>query len=134
MEPNDRTAPRTALVMCDRDGVITHWDAAAEEYFGHASTDAIGAPVRMIVPEEFRDGHDAGVARAMAGGARHLEGAATHLPVLHADGAVVCHPARFNHVMAADGSLVAAVAVVGPPAPGAEPWSPIDDAADDDHG
>ena len=114
-----------ALVMCDSDGTIIHWSPAAEEWFGHRSRDVMGRSVELIIPVEFRAAHRTGLARAMGGGERHLEGAATHLPLLYADGRVVCHPARFNHIDSAEGRLVAAVAVLGPVAPDQAPWSPV---------
>lgn len=118
---------RHAAVMCDDAGRIIHRDDAAEEMFGHARGDVLGASVELLVPEELRAPHRAGLARAMGGGERHLEGAATHLPVLHADGNVVRHPARFNHVSNPWGALVAAVAVFGPATPDEQPWAPIAD-------
>ncbi len=115
-----------AIVMCDTAGSITNWNDAAEEFFGHRRADVLGQSVELIVPAEFREGHLAGLRRAMNGGERHLEGAATHLPVLHADGTIVCHPARFNHVTTATDELVAAVAVFGPAAPDQEPWATVE--------
>jgi PAS domain S-box-containing protein len=114
-----------AIVMVDTDGNVTYWDATAEQFFGHRSADVLGRSIEAMVPEEFREQHRQGLRRAMSGGERHLVGAATHLPVLHADGTVVCHGARFNHITTGDNQLVAAVAVFGPPAPDAAPWTPI---------
>lgn len=119
-----------AIVMCDAEGIVTHWSDEAERFFGHERGEVIGKPVAVIVPDDFRDAHHAGLERAMSGGERHLEGAATHLPVRHADGAIVCHPARFNHIETAEGDLVAAVAVFGAATPDQEPWAPIN--VDDD--
>lgn len=114
-----------AIVMCDADGMITYWDDMAEHHFGYLRAEVINRPVATIVPEEFRDRHLDGVDRAMSGGERHLVGAATHLPVLHADGNIVCHAARFNHILTADDQLIAAVATFGPAAPDQLPWSPV---------
>ena len=120
-----------ATVMIDADGNVTHWDTTAERFLGYSATDMLGQPVERIVPVEYRERHRAGVRRAVSGGELHLEGAATHLPFLHADGTVCCHPARFNHLFTGDGKLIAAAAVFGPPAPDREPWSPIDAGPDD---
>ena len=114
-----------AIVMIDADGNITHWDATAEQFLGYSTEAMLGQPIDLIVPVEFRNQHRDGLRRAMSGGERHLEGAATHLPVLHADGTVSCHPARFNHLFTSDGQLIAAAAVFGPPTPGQKPWAPI---------
>jgi PAS domain S-box-containing protein len=115
-----------AIVMVNSDGNVTYWDTVAEQFFGHTSSDVIGRPIEVIIPEEFREPHRNGLHRAMTGGERHLEGAATHLPVLHADGTIVCHPARFNHISDPTNHLIAAAAVFGPAAPDQAPWTPIE--------
>jgi PAS domain S-box-containing protein len=114
-----------AIVIVDSEGTVTHWDPTAEQFFGHSASDVIGRSIELIIPEEFRQPHRAGLHRAMSGGERHLEGAATHLPVLHADGTVACHPARFTHISDPTGRLVAAAAVFGPPTPEQAHWTPI---------
>lgn len=117
-----------AIVMIDAAGHVTHWDDTAEVLFGHASADMMGRAIDRIVPPEFRASHRGGIERVMGGGERHLEGAATHLPVLHADGRIVCHPARFHHLCTGDDRMIAAAAVFGPAAPDRAPWSAISDA------
>lgn len=114
-----------AIVMVDPDGTVVHWNDVAESLFGYSSEDAVGRNVEFLVPEEYLDEHRTGLMRAMAGGERHLEGAATHLPVRYADGRVVAHPARFNHISDPLGALVAAVATFGPSALDVEPWTPV---------
>jgi PAS domain S-box-containing protein len=53
------TAP-DAFITLDRDGRITTWNAAAERLFGWKQDEAVGRTMReLIVPEEFRDRHDA---------------------------------------------------------------------------
>jgi hypothetical protein len=85
----------------------------------------VGRSIDVIIPAEFRERHHHGLGRAMSGGERHLEGAATHLPVLLADGTVVVHPARFNHITTAENKLIAATAVFGPAKPDQAAWTPI---------
>jgi PAS domain S-box-containing protein len=39
-----------AVVICDRDGVIRVWNAAAERLFGFAPTEALGSSLDLIIP------------------------------------------------------------------------------------
>lgn len=116
-----------AVVMVDASGDVVVWDANAERWFGHGRDAVLGRPIDSLVPEEYRTAHRQGLERVMSGGECRLEGAATHLPVRHADGDIVSHPARFHHLRDPHGCPIGAVAVFGPPTPDHPPWSPIPD-------
>jgi PAS domain S-box-containing protein len=116
-----------ALVIADRDGTIIYWNTVAEELFGYPAHEAIGSPVDLIVPEQFRDPHWEGFRRVMAGGERHLQGAATHIPVRVHTGQVHAFPGRFIHIDEPGGNPIGALAVFTPRAGGEQPWTPIDD-------
>jgi PAS domain S-box-containing protein len=115
----------SAIVVVDRTGRIVHWNEEAEEYFGYANAEAVGQRVDLIVPEDQRDRHWEGFDRVMAGGERHLEGAAINLPVRHRNGDVLAFPARFNHLFDPHGHAVGAVAVFGARHGDEQPWTPI---------
>ena len=55
-----------AVVICDRDGVIRFWNAAAERLFGFTRSDALGKSLDLIIPERLRERHWAGFTRTMA--------------------------------------------------------------------
>jgi len=57
-----------AVVICDRDGVIRFWNAAAERLFGFTRSDAVGKSLDLIIPERLRKRHWAGYDKAMASG------------------------------------------------------------------
>jgi PAS domain S-box-containing protein len=120
----------TAMVVADAEGRIVHWDTVAQELFGHAAEEAMGRPVDLIVPEEYRSRHWDAFHRAMATGECRLDGAATNLPTLHRDGSVRVIPGRFVFLVDPRGTPVGAMAIYAPPAGGEEPWGPIVDAAD----
>jgi PAS domain S-box-containing protein len=62
----------TAIVRVDRDGMIVHWNAAAEQLFGFAASEAIGSPLEMIIPPPSHAGHRQGFARFVATGVKTL--------------------------------------------------------------
>jgi PAS domain S-box-containing protein len=115
-----------AIVATDKNGHITHWDDGAEEFFGYAATEAIGRPVDLIVPEEMRERHWEGFHRVMAGGERHLEGAAINLPVRVRSGEVLAFPARFAQADGPHGEPVGAMAVFARRTAHEQPWTPIE--------
>src|SRR6185295_14230047 len=58
-----------AFVASDADGVITGWNAAAEQMFGLPRDKALGQPLaETIVPPSLRDAHRAGLARFLEAG------------------------------------------------------------------
>ncbi|RYC28877.1 GGDEF and EAL domain-containing protein [Lichenibacterium minor] len=63
-----------AIVCSDENGTISFWNAAAERMFGFNCVEAVGMPLTSIIPPEFRAGHEAGMARVLAGGERRLAG------------------------------------------------------------
>src|SRR5262245_16035794 len=44
-----------AIITKNLDGIITSWNDAAERMFGYTAAEAIGKPVRMIIPEDRQD-------------------------------------------------------------------------------
>ena len=63
-----------AIVLATPDGIITHWNPAAETMFGWKASEALGRPLSIFIPERFHAAHDAGMARVSAGGATKLFG------------------------------------------------------------
>ena len=59
-----------AVIICDRDGVIRLWNAAAERLFGFTPAEALGSSLDFIIPEPLRERHWAGFTRTMAMGKR----------------------------------------------------------------
>ena len=75
-----------AVVCADAEGRITSWNIAAETMFGHKAADVLGCSLTALMPEAKRRGHDAGLARAAAGGVPHLVGKTLELEALRANG------------------------------------------------
>jgi PAS domain S-box-containing protein len=75
-----------AVVLCDRDGVIRFWNAAAERLFGFAPTEALGSSLDLIIPERLRGRHWAGFDKALATGRTRYEHDVLRVPATHKDG------------------------------------------------
>lgn len=63
-----------AIIFADRDGIIRLWNRGAEIIFGFGEKEALGRNLDMIIPEKFRNAHDAGYRAAMESGTLRNEG------------------------------------------------------------
>ncbi|MGF6309973.1 PAS domain S-box-containing protein [Bradyrhizobium sp. i1.8.4] len=62
----------TAVVRVDRDGIISHWNSAAEHLFGFTQPEAIGSSLELIIPQPSHACHRDGFARYVASGTKTL--------------------------------------------------------------
>ena len=62
----------TAIVRVDRNGIICHWNAAAEHLFGFTKLEAIGSPLELIIPQPSHACHRHGFASYVATGIKTL--------------------------------------------------------------
>jgi diguanylate cyclase (GGDEF)-like protein/PAS domain S-box-containing protein len=56
-----------AMISSDCDGVITVWNPGAERLYGYAASEAIGQPVRLLMPPARRGEEQTVLGRALAG-------------------------------------------------------------------
>ena len=103
-----------ALLIANRDGVITLWNDTATDLFGHAADAAIGASLDLIVPEDFRARHWDGFNRAFTDGIRDMQRIA-RMPVLCADRQVRHFPGHLLPIKGPHGELVAIAGVYAAP-------------------
>ncbi|MBI5254983.1 MAG: PAS domain S-box protein [Burkholderiales bacterium] len=76
-----------ALVAADARGHIVEFNPAAVAMFGLSREAALGRPVsEVIIPQRFREGHEAGMRRIAAGGTPRLLGHRVEMQALRADG------------------------------------------------
>ena len=75
-----------AVVICDTEGTITYWNAAAERVFGWPADHAVGQSLDLIVPERQRNAHWEGYRRVMASGDTRYGTELLRVPSLHSDG------------------------------------------------
>ncbi|SFL78549.1 bifunctional diguanylate cyclase/phosphodiesterase [Salibacterium qingdaonense] len=75
-----------AIVTADKEGTIISWNAAAERIFGHSKEDVIGHDLTVIIPESYRDAHNAGFTNHQHTGEEKLIGSVVELEGLHKNG------------------------------------------------
>jgi PAS domain S-box-containing protein len=99
------------IVLADRRGVIRYWSSGAATMFGYSVDQAVGQPLDLIVPHEFREAHWRGFRRAFESGTAAAEGVAGPFPAKHADGSIVARAGRLSLVRQPQGNVVAALVV-----------------------
>jgi PAS domain S-box-containing protein len=75
-----------AVVLSDRDGIITVWNKAAERIFGFTEAEALGQSLDLITPERHRARHWAGYEKTMRTGETRYGADLLRVPALHKDG------------------------------------------------
>jgi PAS domain S-box-containing protein len=118
-------AAKHAIVIADPDGMITLWDAGAEQLFGYSPDEAIGRSLDVIVPPEFRERHWTGFRNAVSTGSCKLDRAATSIPVQCKDGTIRPFPGRFVFLQGARNDVVGFAALYSEPAGSESPFGPI---------
>ncbi|QDC10759.1 response regulator [Oceanicola sp. D3] len=64
-----------AVIVADRSGTVLDFNAAAEQIFGYAASEAVGANLGdLIVPDSYRAAHDAGMQRMQDRGEKRVVG------------------------------------------------------------
>ncbi|MCA1940402.1 MAG: PAS domain S-box protein, partial [Caenispirillum bisanense] len=76
------------LVTISEDGIIRAVNPATERIFGYPAARMIGAPVAMLMPERYADGHDAKLMRYLATGEGGIIGVVRRLVGQRSDGTV----------------------------------------------
>ncbi|RIX69336.1 GGDEF domain-containing protein, partial [Acidovorax cavernicola] len=76
-----------AFIAMDARGAITAWNKAAEIIFGWPQAEVMGRTVaETVVPAQYREAHQRGMARFLAHGKAQVLGQRLELPALHRDG------------------------------------------------
>lgn len=75
-----------AIITADSHGVILSWNLFAQKIFGYTSAEVIGKSLSIIVPEQYRESHEKGMARVASGGPHHVIGKTVELLGLHQKG------------------------------------------------
>jgi PAS domain S-box-containing protein len=84
------TSSLDCIVGMDHEGTVIEFNTAAERLFGYSREQALGRDLaELIVPEELRERHRAGLDRYLETGEGEMIDSRTELPALHADGTVI---------------------------------------------
>ncbi len=75
-----------AIVMSDAAGIITFWNQGAQAMFGYGVEEVMGQSLTMLMPEELRPLHSAGIKRVSEGGAPRLVGGTAEVRARRKDG------------------------------------------------
>jgi PAS domain S-box-containing protein len=75
-----------AIITVDHVSRIRFWNPAAEDIFGHSVAEAMGQPLDLIIPERFRQAHQAGMDRMLATGESKMVGKTIELTGRRKDG------------------------------------------------
>ena len=79
-------AATDAIVSADAGGDIVQVNRAAERMFGYATSELMGRPLTILMPERFHDAHRSGFARFLATGEARVIGRTVELAAVRKDG------------------------------------------------
>jgi PAS domain S-box-containing protein len=74
------------VVVCDPQGAIIYWNAAATRIFGFTEADALGKSLDIIIPERQRQRHWDGYNKTMETGITRYGNDVLRVPALHKEG------------------------------------------------
>jgi PAS domain S-box-containing protein len=102
-----------AIIATDRDGIIRFWNPGAERIFGHASSEAVGQSLDLIIPERLRARHWSGYREFIqTGQSRYGEGDLLAVPGLRRDGSRISLEFTVVPLSDADGRIEGVAAVM----------------------
>lgn len=100
------------VIICDPDGSIVFWNAAATRIFGWAEDDARGQTLDIIIPERLRERHWNGYRRVMATGVTSYGDRLLEVPAVHRDGHTISIAFTVSLLHDPSGPTVRAIAAV----------------------
>lgn len=95
------------VIVSDDQGCIVEFSPAAEKIFGRCAADVRGHDLgKIIVPDDMRPHHDAGMARMRAGGERHVVGKGrVQMEAKRADGSIFPVELAVQSAVTEDGDI-----------------------------
>ncbi len=102
-----------AVVVTDRNGLITLWNPGATRMFGFDATEAVGESLDIIIPDRLREAHWDGYSRFIATAAsRYPTGHLLRVPALTRGGSTISVEFTLVAMTDDDGLVTHAVAVL----------------------
>ena len=75
-----------AIIIANESGQIISWNKGAQGIFGYALEEVVGKPITILMPERYRDAHEAGLERFKSTGEAHLIGRLVEVEGLRKNG------------------------------------------------
>jgi PAS domain S-box-containing protein len=75
-----------AIITADSSGIIIEWNEGAERMFTYTPAEAVGQPLTLLIPQEFRADHEKGMARLQSGDSPHVIGKTVELKGMRKNG------------------------------------------------
>lgn len=101
-----------AVCVCDTEGRITYWNAAAERIFGFAAAEAVGRSLDIIIPERLRKRHWDGFHNSMATGVTRYGTTILSVPAVDKAGRTLSVGFTVAMLRDAGGKVIAIAAVM----------------------
>jgi PAS domain S-box-containing protein len=98
-----------AVISSEAGGLIRYFNQSAEKMFGRSAENAIGQPLTILMPEQFRELHRAGIERYMETGKGRVVGKTVELTGLRADGTEFPIELSLSSWRSQEGVLVTAI-------------------------
>jgi PAS domain S-box-containing protein len=92
-----------AIVTIDAASTILYVNRAAERIFGHELGEMLGQHLTMLMPDYLRRAHEAGLARYVETGRRHISWDGVELPGLHKSGREIVLEVSFGEFVDDEG-------------------------------
>jgi diguanylate cyclase len=77
-----------AIIIADKAGLIVSWNMGAQTMFGYTEVEVIGQPITLLMPQPFRERHQAGFLRYNLTGQKKLIGQTVELQGRRKDGGI----------------------------------------------
>lgn len=79
-------AANDAIIFSDSYGKIIFWNNAAQKFFGYDSSEVMGKPITILMPETYREDHINVLERMRTTGESHIIGKTVEFPALRKNG------------------------------------------------
>ena len=101
-----------AVIVCDPNGAIVLWNAAATYIFGHSEAEAMGQSLDLIIPERLRQRHWEGYQKTMETGVTRYGHDVLRVPAIDKQGRSLSIAFTVSLLTHADGQVGAIASVV----------------------
>jgi len=100
------------VVVCNAQGEVTLWNAAAERMFGFSAAEAMGQSMDIIIPERLRQRHWDGYHKTMATGVTRYGNDVLRVPAVNKAGQALSIAFTVAMLYTPEGKVDAIVAII----------------------